>query len=119
LRRQGSTIFSSTCERRAGSTATPHGVSDLQPELSGGGPCLRAMPDSLLPKDLVDPAVLDAVLCIETYLRPSLRGAGSAMEQAAAQLAAGGLVAIREAFEPAFAERTPLSTPQRCDREWR
>jgi hypothetical protein len=58
---------------------------------------LRAMPDSLLPKDLVDPAVLDAVLCIEAYLRPSLRGPGSAMEQAGAP--------IREAFEPAFAER--------------
>jgi hypothetical protein len=62
------------------------------------------MPDSL-PKDLVDPAVLDAILCIEAYLRPSLRGPGSAMEEAGARLAAGGLVAIREAFEPAFAER--------------
>ena len=63
------------------------------------------MADSLLPKDLADPAVLDAVLCIEAYLRPSLRGPGSAMEQVGARLAAGGLVAIREAFEPAFAER--------------
>jgi 2OG-Fe(II) oxygenase superfamily len=63
------------------------------------------MSDSLLPKDLVDPAVLDAVLCIEAYLRPSLRGPGSAMEEAGARLAGGRLVAIREAFEPAFAER--------------
>jgi hypothetical protein len=63
------------------------------------------MPDPPLPKDLVDLAVLDAVLSIEAYLHPSLRGPGSAMEQAGARLAAGALVAIREAFEPAFAER--------------
>jgi hypothetical protein len=58
-----------------------------------------------LPKDLVDPAVLDAVLSIEGYLHPSLRGPGSVMEKAGAGLAAGGLVVIRDAFEPAFAER--------------
>ena len=63
------------------------------------------MPDTLLPKDILDPAVLDAVLSIETYLHPSLRGPGSAMEEAGARLAAGRLVAIREAFEPAFAEQ--------------
>jgi hypothetical protein len=63
------------------------------------------MPDTLLPKDIVDPAVVDAVLSIETYLHPSLRGPGSAMEEAGARLAAGRLVAIREAFEPAFAEQ--------------
>jgi hypothetical protein len=64
-----------------------------------------AMPDSPLPKDLIDPAVLAAVLSIESYLRPSLRGSGSAIEEVGARLAAGRLVAIREAFEPAFAER--------------
>jgi hypothetical protein len=64
-----------------------------------------AMPDSPLLKDLVDPAVLDAILSIESYLRPSLRRPAPAMEQAGARLAAGGVVAIREAFEPAFAER--------------
>src|SRR5262245_31599159 len=63
------------------------------------------MPDLPLPKDLVDPAVLEVVLSIESYLRPSLRGTGSAMEKVCARLAAGGLVVIRDAFEPAFAER--------------
>jgi hypothetical protein len=63
------------------------------------------VPDSPLPKDLVDLAVLDAVLSIEAYLHPSLRGPGSVMEAAGARLAAGGLVVLREAFEPAFAER--------------
>jgi 2OG-Fe(II) oxygenase superfamily len=63
------------------------------------------MPDAPLPKDLVHLAVLDAVLSIEAYLRPSLRGMGSVMEEAGARLAAGGLVTIREAFEPAFADR--------------
>src|SRR5262249_6727668 len=60
---------------------------------------------SPLPKNLLDQVVVDALLSIEAYLRPSLHGPGSAIEQARAGLAAGGLVAIREAFEPAFAER--------------
>jgi Rps23 Pro-64 3,4-dihydroxylase Tpa1-like proline 4-hydroxylase len=63
------------------------------------------MSDSPFPKNLVDPAVLDAVLSIESYLRPSLRGPGSAMEEVGARLAAGQLVVIRDAFEPEFAER--------------
>lgn len=63
------------------------------------------MSNSLLPKDLVTPAVRDAVLSIEAYLRPSLRGPGSAMREASVRLAAGGLIIIREAFEPSFAER--------------
>ena len=46
-----------------------------------------------------------SILSIETYLRPSLRGPGSPLSEVSARLAAGGLVAIREAFEPAFAER--------------
>src|SRR5262245_11326859 len=52
-----------------------------------------------------DRGVLDAVLSIEAYLHPSLGGLRSAMEKIGAQLAAGGLVVIRAAFEPAFAER--------------
>jgi hypothetical protein len=56
-------------------------------------------------KNLIDRRVLDAVLSIEAYLRPSLRGPGTAMEEAGRRLAAGALVVIREAFEPAFAER--------------
>ena len=51
-------------------------------------------------------AAADAsLLSIETYLRPSLRGPGSALTDAGVRLAAGGLVAIRDAFEPDFAER--------------
>ncbi len=46
-----------------------------------------------------------SLLSIETYLRPSLRGPGSALVDAVPRLAAGGLVAIRNAFEPEFAER--------------
>jgi len=46
-----------------------------------------------------------SLLSIETYLRPSLRGPGSALMDAVPRLAAGGLVAIRNAFEPEFAER--------------
>jgi hypothetical protein len=63
------------------------------------------MPDPQLLNDLDNLALRDAVFSIETYLRPSLRGPGSAMEQAGARLAAGALVVIRGAFEPAFAER--------------
>jgi hypothetical protein len=49
---------------------------------------------------------LDAtILSIETYLRPSLRGPESPLSEVSGRLMAGGLVAIREAFEPAFAER--------------
>jgi hypothetical protein len=64
------------------------------------------MAESSLP---TQPAALDAALSIELYLRPALRGPGSAIEEAGARLAAGGLVAIREAFEPAFAERVHRS----------
>lgn len=46
-----------------------------------------------------------SLLSIETYLRPSLRGPGSALTDAGPRLAAGALVAIRDAFEPDFAER--------------
>ena len=46
-----------------------------------------------------------SLLSIETYLRPSLRGPGSALKDVGPRLAAGGLVAIRDAFEPDFAER--------------
>jgi len=53
-----------------------------------------------------EPAAVDASLrSIETYLRPSLRGPGSVLTQAGRRLAAGGLVAIPNAFEPDFAER--------------
>jgi Rps23 Pro-64 3,4-dihydroxylase Tpa1-like proline 4-hydroxylase len=61
--------------------------------------------NSPLPKDLVDPALRDLVLSIESYLRPSLRGANSAMDKVSARLAAGGLIVIRDAFEQGFAER--------------
>jgi Rps23 Pro-64 3,4-dihydroxylase Tpa1-like proline 4-hydroxylase len=55
---------------------------------------------------VADPqAALNEVLSVEMYLRPSLRGSESTMKEVSARLAAGGLVAIREAFEPAFAER--------------
>ena len=47
------------------------------------------------------PAEVD--LSIETHLRPSLRG--SALQDVGPRLAAGGLVVIRDAFEPDFAER--------------
>src|SRR5206468_1342333 len=53
-----------------------------------------------------EPAAVDAsLLSIQTYLRPSLRGPGSVLTQAGRRLAAGGLVAIPNAFEPDFAER--------------
>ena len=65
-----------------------------------------AVPGSPVP---MTPSMLRAldtsILSIETYLRPSLRGPGSPLSEVSARLAAGGLVAIREAFEPAFAER--------------
>jgi thioredoxin 1 len=44
-------------------------------------------------------------LSIETYLRPALRGPGSALKDVVPRLAAGGLVVIRDAFEADFAER--------------
>src|SRR6266550_4541022 len=51
-------------------------------------------------------AAADAsLLSIETFLRPWLRGPGSALMNAVPRLAAGGLVVIRDAFEPDFAER--------------
>jgi thioredoxin 1 len=51
-------------------------------------------------------AAADAsLLSIETLLRPSLRGPGSALADAGPRLVAGGLVEIRDAFEPDFAER--------------
>ena len=46
-----------------------------------------------------------SLLSIETFLRPSLRGPRSALTDAVPRLAAGGLVVIRNAFEPDFAER--------------
>ena len=48
------------------------------------------MPDLPLQKDLVDAAVLDAVLSIESYLRPPLRGPSCAMEEVGARLGTGG-----------------------------
>jgi thioredoxin 1 len=51
------------------------------------------------------PAADPSLLSIENFLRPSLRGPGSALKAAIPRLAAGGLVAIRDAFEPDFAER--------------
>ena len=65
-----------------------------------------------------DQAAADAsLLSIETYLRPSLRGPGSALTDVGSRLAAGGLVAIRDAFEPDFAERMYRSL-DRCT-TWR
>jgi len=65
-----------------------------------------AVPDQPSPMTSLMLRTRDAVLLsIETYLRPSLRGSGSAMKEISARVAAGRLVAIREAFEPAFAER--------------
>ena len=48
---------------------------------------------------------------VETYLRPSLRGPGSALTDALPRLAAGELIVIRDAFEPDFAERMYRSLP--------
>jgi thioredoxin 1 len=68
--------------------------------------------------DVDTQAAADAsLLSIETYLRPSLRGPGSALTDAGPRLAAGGLVAIRDAFEPDFAERMYRSL-DRCT-TWR
>ncbi len=58
-----------------------------------------------------------SLLSIENFLRPSLRGPGSALTDAIPRLAAGGLVAIRDAFEPDFAERMYRSL-DRCT-TWR
>jgi thioredoxin 1 len=44
-------------------------------------------------------------LSIEDFLRPALRGPGSPLKDAIPRLAAGNLVVVRDAFEPAFAER--------------
>jgi Rps23 Pro-64 3,4-dihydroxylase Tpa1-like proline 4-hydroxylase len=46
-----------------------------------------------------------SALSIEDFLRPSLRGPGSALMAVIPRLAAGGLVVIRDAFEQDFAER--------------
>lgn len=54
---------------------------------------------------------------VEAYLRPSLRGPGSALQAVASRLAAGELVVIRDAFEPDFAERMHRGL-DRC-RTWR
>jgi hypothetical protein len=54
---------------------------------------------------------------IESYLRPSLRGPAPALREVAARLAGGGLVAIRDAFDPDFAERMHRSL-DRCT-TWR
>jgi thioredoxin 1 len=65
-----------------------------------------------------DAAATDASLVsIEAYLRPSLRGSGSALADAVPRLAAGGLIAIRDAFEPEFAERMYRSLD--CSTTWR
>jgi Rps23 Pro-64 3,4-dihydroxylase Tpa1-like proline 4-hydroxylase len=53
------------------------------------------MSDSPFANNLVNPAVVEAILSIESYLRPSLREAGSAMADVGARLAAGQLVVIR------------------------
>jgi len=54
---------------------------------------------------------------VETYLRPSLRGLGSALANALPRLAAGELIVIRDAFEPDFAEQMYRSL-DRCT-AWR
>jgi len=54
---------------------------------------------------------------IETWLHPSLRGSNSALTEIAARLAAGGLIAIPNAFDPEFAERMHRSL-DRCT-AWR
>jgi thioredoxin 1 len=46
-----------------------------------------------------------SLLSIDNFLRASLRGPGSALMDAGPRLAGGGLVAVRDAFEPDFAER--------------
>jgi hypothetical protein len=63
------------------------------------------------------PAADASLLSIETYLRPSLRGPRSALTDALPRMAAGGLVVIRDAFEPDFAERMYRSL-DRC-KTWR
>ena len=68
--------------------------------------------------DVNAPATEDgSLLSIETYLRPSLRGPGSALRDALPRLGAGGLIVIRDAFEPDFAERMYRSL-DRCT-TWR
>jgi len=62
-------------------------------------------------------AAADAGLSIETYLRPSLRGPRSALTDAVPRMVAGGLIVIRDAFEPDFAERMYRSL-DRCT-TWR
>lgn len=49
---------------------------------------------------------------IEACLRPALRGTGSALAEIGPRLAAGELIAIRDAFEPDFAERMFRSLDQ-------
>ncbi|HEY1438075.1 MAG TPA: 2OG-Fe(II) oxygenase family protein, partial [Casimicrobiaceae bacterium] len=51
------------------------------------------------------PSTTDVDLSIEAHLRPSLRGPDSVLKDVAPRLAAGGLLAIRDAFELDFAER--------------
>jgi thioredoxin 1 len=73
----------------------------------------KAGVDAVAPGALVAPTTgVDARVAgdatlpsLESYLRPSLRGPGSALMDVAPRLAAGGLVAIPNAFEPDFAER--------------
>jgi len=55
--------------------------------------------------DVDTQAAADAALSIETYLRPSLRGPRSALTDALPRMTAGGLIVIRDAFEPDFAKR--------------
>lgn len=63
------------------------------------------------------PAADASALSVEAYLRPSLRGPGSALAGAIPRIAAGGLIVIRNAFEPEFAERMYRSL-DRCT-SWR
>jgi thioredoxin 1 len=68
--------------------------------------------------DVNTQAAADAsLLSIEAYLRPSLRGPVSALTDALPRMAAGGLIVIRDAFEPDFAERMYRSL-DRCT-TWR
>jgi hypothetical protein len=62
----------------------------------------EAMPVAPLAGDAAAPAA-ERAFSIETYIHPDLHGAP--LDRAGAELAAGRLVVIRNAFDPAFAER--------------
>jgi len=80
-----------------------------------GAPTTPAPPAATT--DVERHAAADAALSIETYLRPSLRGPASALAAAIPRMQAGGLIVIRDAFEPDFAERMYRSL-DRCT-TWR